>query len=125
MSAATPLPVALPVTMGSREQGFNVNVLYDAHNDSIGTLFGLPQSTSREELAKAVEARDFNGAWVDGAARADYIVRAINAFPVLVQALQMAKEFEQHAGGTHMPPGSWFKLHEALDAALATAGAAP
>lgn len=42
----------------------------------------------------------------------------------LVAALKQAKEFEQHAGGTHLPAGAWFKLHEAIDAALAAAGAA-
>lgn len=82
------LPVALPVTVGTTEHGFNANVLYDANDSSIATLFGIPNSMSREQLAKAVEARDFNGAWVAGAARADYIAHAMNAFPVLVQAVQ-------------------------------------
>ena len=30
----------------------------------------------------------------------------------------MTKEFESHAGGTHLPANAWFKLHEALDLAI-------
>lgn len=57
-------------------------------------------------------------------ANAEFIVRACNAHDQLVAAVKLAKEFEQHAGGTHLPARAWFELHAALDAALATAGAA-
>lgn len=53
------------------------------------------------------------------------VADAINAAPLVVQlcdALKLAKEFEQHAGGTHLPAGAWFRLHETIDAALVAAG---
>lgn len=49
------------------------------------------------------------------------IARLIAAAPELLAAVLAAKEFEQHAGGTHMPAGAWFRLHEQLSAAITKA----
>jgi len=51
-----------------------------------------------------------------------FIIIACNSHDQLVAALKLAKEFEQHAGGTHLPASAWFALHETINAALNAAG---
>ena len=103
MTAPKPLPIALPVTIGTNEHGFNANVLYDAGDNSIALLYGLPQSTSLDELRKDVAARVFNGIWEEGLARADYIAMAVNAFPVLLDAVQRIANLRAEATGPAAP----------------------
>lgn len=115
------VPLALPVTQGAKDGGFNSNALYDATDTSVATLYGLPQSMKLDDLRQAVERGDFNGAWTEGAARADYFVRALNAFPVLLQAVLAA----QAALAKSAPPAQWeshVKAEQAVTAALAAAG---
>ena len=45
----------------------------------------------------------------------------IAAAPELLECAILAKEFEQHAGGAHLPAAAWFELHKKLDAAIAKA----
>jgi hypothetical protein len=33
----------------------------------------------------------------------------------------LAKEFERHHGGTHLPASAWMELHQKLDAAITKA----
>jgi len=47
--------------------------------------------------------------------------KLIAAAPELLECAILAKEFEQHAGGTHLPAAAWFELHRKLDAAIAKA----
>lgn len=47
--------------------------------------------------------------------------RLFAAAPDLLECARLAKEFEQHAGGTHLPARAWFELHEKLSAAIAKA----
>lgn len=101
----TPTPIALPVTQGSRDNGFNANVLYDVNDTSIATVYGLPQSTTLEELGRAVERREFNGAWVEGAARAAFIVRAVNTHEQLVSALRNLIAASDAYSTVHAPDG--------------------
>ena len=44
--------------------------------------------------------------------------RLMSGSKELLTAVLMAKEFERHAGGAHLPANEWFKLHEALDIAI-------
>lgn len=118
------IPLELPVTQGSKDHGFNANVLYDGNGDGIATLIGLPQNTDLTVLARMVERHDCNGMWNEGAARAAYIVKALNSFPLLLLAVQQAGEALASAVPTHAHYPEPLARHDAAQLAVAAALAA-
>jgi hypothetical protein len=81
--------LALPVQIGVGEHGFNANILYDANGESLAMLYGIPQSTTINELRQlSLEHPDM---WSDGLRKADFIMRACNSHDQLVAALEDAE----------------------------------
>jgi predicted KAP-like P-loop ATPase len=116
-------PLALPVKIGTGQHGFNANVLYDANDNSLATLFGIPSNTSVEELRKLASKRP--DLWADGLAKAECIIRAVNSHQKLVDALKDIKRRIEESDEWWMdsPDRGGFDL-EAINAALTAAGAA-
>lgn len=54
-------------------------------------------------------------------ANAAHIVRCVNSHDALLEALQQCMEYLQHPGGEHLPAGAWFRVNEAVRAAIAKA----
>lgn len=126
MSAGV-FPIALPVKQGG-ERGFHADLITDANNEHIATVAGIPQHTSVADLGKMVDSNAFSGTFNEGAARAEYVVLALNAMPVMLQALLQAQEALKHAMPTHAHYPEPVERHErakrAVEAALAVAGQA-
>ena len=65
-------PIKLPVKIGTSE-GFNCNVITDANDEEVLSLFNVPLHTTVEELRKLPQ-------FAEGLKRAKFIVRAINTY---------------------------------------------
>lgn len=78
---------------------------------------GLPRSAVAAKTLIAEVYSEYFGDSENETANASLIAAA----PDLLECARLAKEFEQHAGGTHLPASAWFELHEKLDAAIAKA----
>lgn len=78
MAKKQPLPIALPVRLEIDDK-HDARIVIDSKDARLATVFGL-----------TAKPRPRSAAFRDGQARADYMVRAMNAYPVLLQGVMAA-----------------------------------